>query len=322
MDRDTSASNYRQDLPTRRREMLRHIGIDEAGYGPRLGPLVVGYSVFEGPGNPEARFAAVDEHHRPRDSKLLLQGKHGFRRLETLALAAHFYVTGRRPSTIRDLFPDEVGARDAHPWYRDRNLSLPHVAPWGEVERVSEAIRNAASGEASNLISAGVRIIPEGELNRRIEQGQNKAEVHLGLIGQVLLGFLSEAGCHRVDVDRLGGRKHYGSWLQHLQPEAPVWVVEETQRRSAYRVLSAKSNREFQFLVGGESRSTPIALASCMAKYMRELLMILFNTWWLQRAPIRATAGYPEDAARFLRELDLHCPEDLQKFLGTLVRLK
>jgi len=58
------------------------------------------------------------------------------------------------------------------------------------------------------------------------------------------------------------------------------------------------------FLLGGESRSLPIALASMLAKYVRELHMALFNEFWAENVPgLKPTAGYPNDARRFLADI-------------------
>jgi len=41
------------------------------------------------------------------------------------------------------------------------------------------------------------------------------------------------------------------------------------------------------------------------AKYLRELAMEAFNRYWTSRVPgLRATAGYPVDARRFLAETE------------------
>jgi hypothetical protein len=46
-----------------------------------------------------------------------------------------------------------------------------------------------------------------------------------------------------------------------------------------------------------------VALASMTAKYVRELAMHAFNTFWSERVPgLAATAGYPVDAKRWLAE--------------------
>ena len=41
------------------------------------------------------------------------------------------------------------------------------------------------------------------------------------------------------------------------------------------------------------------------AKYLRELHMVLLNRWWSEHLPeLKPTAGYPQDARRFISEVD------------------
>ena len=41
-----------------------------------------------------------------------------------------------------------------------------------------------------------------------------------------------------------------------------------------------------------------------VSKYLREVLMLEFNTFWQSHVPgLKATAGYPGDAARFFDEI-------------------
>ena len=59
------------------------------------------------------------------------------------------------------------------------------------------------------------------------------------------------------------------------------------------------------FLVDAETQHMPVALASMIAKYTRELLMARFQDWFTQRAPqVKPTAGYALDAQRFWREVE------------------
>ncbi|MCA9134862.1 MAG: hypothetical protein KDA45_16955, partial [Planctomycetales bacterium] len=58
------------------------------------------------------------------------------------------------------------------------------------------------------------------------------------------------------------------------------------------------------FSVGGD-RFPPTALASMLAKYLRERLMESWNAFWQLHLPgIKPTAGYPLDARRFRREIE------------------
>ncbi len=51
----------------------------------------------------------------------------------------------------------------------------------------------------------------------------------------------------------------------------------------------------------------PVALASMLAKYVRELCMGQFNRYWGHLVPgLQPTAGYYVDAQRFLGEIRPH----------------
>ena len=61
---------------------------------------------------------------------------------------------------------------------------------------------------------------------------------------------------------------------------------------------------EFRFQTKAEQH-LPVALASMVSKYLRELAMIEFNAHWSDRVPgIKPTMGYPVDATRFLEDIE------------------
>jgi hypothetical protein len=42
-----------------------------------------------------------------------------------------------------------------------------------------------------------------------------------------------------------------------------------------------------------------------MSKYLRELAMLAWNAFWQRQVPgLRPTAGYPQDAVRFKKEIE------------------
>jgi ribonuclease HII len=60
---------------------------------------------------------------------------------------------------------------------------------------------------------------------------------------------------------------------------------------------------EIRFCAGGEAY-LPVALASMISKYLRELAMQAFNQFWIRHLPeLRPTAGYPGDSQRFKRDI-------------------
>ena len=77
------------------------------------------------------------------------------------------------------------------------------------------------------------------------------------------------------------------------------------RRESAY-LLDDSCKRwraRVRFVCGAEGECLTVAVASMVSKYLREILMMRLNRWFLDRLPgLRPTAGYPVDAARFLTE--------------------
>ena len=57
--------------------------------------------------------------------------------------------------------------------------------------------------------------------------------------------------------------------------------------------------------MGGDRLDPRISWGSILAKYLRELCLRAFNRYFVARVPgLRPTAGYPEDAKRFIAEVD------------------
>ena len=108
----------------------------------------------------------------------------------------------------------------------------------------------------------------------------------------------------RVVADKLGGRNDYRPLLAEAYPGAKVAVILAGAGGSDYAVEVA--GRRIGVSVGprAESGHFAVALASMLAKYVREACMAQFNRWWRARVPgLRPTAGYPQDAARFLADV-------------------
>jgi hypothetical protein len=87
-------------------------------------------------------------------------------------------------------------------------------------------------------------------------------------------------------------------------PDRHLHITEIGPASSTYRLANARSDWHFDFVVDGDQRHLPIALASMTAKYVRELMMERFNAFWLALQPaLRPTAGYYNDAQRFLTDI-------------------
>ena len=299
-------------------------GIDEAGYGPLLGPLTVALVGIEGGSDPLGKLIAEAPEFLARidDSKIVKRGPKGWARLEICALSAASALRGRMPQTLNELLGGSLPGAAGHPWYDSLDLSLPRVASAEEVERAAEALRSGLERNSAALRFASCAIRCAGDFNRRVKTLGNKARVEQEMIEGLVQAALSETphDC-AIAVDRLGGRHHYADWLSRMHPFCPVEIGQEDARESRYRIRDAGRSLSYAFVVSGEAHFAEVALASCIAKYHRELLMELFNRFWQSRHPdLRATAGYVSDGRRFLE--DIEADEARQRYGDVLVRIR
>ena len=288
------------------------IGTDEAGYGPNLGPLVVGATAWRVAAEPEAVEEALQAALAPLpalwgDSKQIYRGGAGFPALERGVLVAVGLAGGAAggdPPGWESLAARLGAAADPEPPEAAclRELPLPR-------HRHKPACAGMAAEIAPRLAAAGVwleavrcRLVQPAEFNAVLASGLNKSDL-LSLVTLDLAAALARdlAGGEPVLVwcDRHGGRRRYAPQVGRAFGLPLVRPLEETASRSAYALEPAG---RIEFCVGGEAR-LPVAVASMTAKYVRELAMLAFNAHWSEQQPgLAPTAGYPVDAARWRRE--------------------
>lgn len=298
------------------------VGMDEAGYGPLLGPLVVGASAWRVQPNVAAenlwtllepavcRTASRRDARLPvGDSKQLFDRKRGLSTLERSVLAfAH--AAGLKCDSLANLLQGlggiTGGGTTALPWYHDLSLSLP-------TDPARSAFTGAAERLATTMAACGatcgglrIALVTEDAFNRRVAQTHNKASIVVEVVLRLIQWAAGQAGNDElhVYVDRLGGRTDYRKLLMEAFPDRQLHVLAADESCSRYRLAGRPRDWLVQFSVESEEHYLPVALASMVAKYIRELVMGRFNAYWLERAPsLRPTAGYYTDAQRFLEEL-------------------
>jgi len=109
----------------------------------------------------------------------------------------------------------------------------------------------------------------------------------------------------RIMIDRHGGRIQYRNDLQLCWPEASIQILAENQSMSRYRLSYEDKKSTITFASKSDEKHMPVALASMLAKYTRELHMIRFNRYFSKKIPnLRPTAGYVQDGRRFLKEIE------------------
>jgi ribonuclease HII len=310
-----------------------YAGIDEAGYGPLLGPLCVGTSAFRlcaaapssdshAPLAPPDLWKALASGvcRKPKDArrriavadskKLKSAGKQPLVHLERGVLA---FLGGEIPADDASLFArlgvSAAGTR-ATPWHTGA-LPLPVAISAAEAAIARNLVSTALDRAGASLAALGVAALDPPAFNALYDALGNKASINLSLVYQSLRAIDLARGEDDafVAVDRQGGRGDYRDGLaEHLADGRPVRVVEETDERSTYAIGGGGTRSEgalvVSFEVEAEDHHLPVALASMAAKYTRELSMRRLNAFFAERLPeLAPTAGYVEDGRRFLREV-------------------
>ena len=206
------------------------IATDEAGYGPKLGPLVITATVWEIPGQCTDE-VTLNEFFAPLrtpyegpdgpvvvdDSKAVFKPSQGLSALHT-AVSAAIRWSGKRTENLIDWI-SVIAAKDVEsilqtPWFED--LGSERFLGGDE----TDALVDQWSQSGLRLLNVSSRIISARQFNSRCADGFNKADLlsesTIGLVRSVVDSVGSESQQVIVFCDRHGGRRYYGLSLIHI----------------------------------------------------------------------------------------------------------
>jgi hypothetical protein len=298
------------------------IGIDEAGYGPNLGPFVMTSVACQVPDpchdanlwhllRPVVRQGAdADDGQLLIDDSKIVYTTRGLAGLERGVLTALWREGIGCDASLGTLLdwacPDDRDELHREVWYRGVQ-SLPIHTTASDLERWGMRFEEVCTG--ANIGSWQVRsaIVCPMRFNALLDEGGTKGVIlahalaHLlrwqraNLTGEDALAFF---------IDKHGGRNTYAAMIQHALPDGAVFTGQESMARSVYRVHGLEREVRLTFQPRADAEHFCVALASMTSKYLREVLMLEFNRFWQEHIhDLKPTAGYPVDAVRFLQAI-------------------
>ncbi len=303
-------------------------GIDEAGYGPFVGPMTMGFSLFRVPQLDSDLWQILSKSTAPKpdrkdlrrlwlnDSKKVHQGPKGRGRLER-TVAAFRELVSPGNALLDDWLsePPAGSARDLHaaPWFQKLDGALCPSVEHDRARLDAAAVHRDLESAGCAVQAFGARAVPAGEWNKLLASTGGKGSANFSVAMHLVRHLLEHTGDAplRIELDRQGARMRYADVLRTaLQPQG-IEIHGERPSGSTYSLKFPNRSVQLRFSESADSKHLPVALASLAAKQTRERMMDEVNAWWTLKMPeLKPTKGYGVDGKRWLAEVQPHTPDN------------
>lgn len=315
------------------------VGIDEAGFGPLLGPLVVSSCSFSvGQQMLDAdlwqalkKSVGIKRSHLAgrlliTDSKKAYSKSLGIGHLQRTVLAC-CRCLDKTPATLAELVkilcPESFQRLMDYPWHKGiEEYSVS--ADVAGVNIASSVFRDDMSSNGLKLLELKSCCLDVAFYNKMVGEVKNKSSVLFSTTSQLIKRAYDsfDTDSLQILVDRQGGRSYYRKGLQLMFPDAQLAIVRETDTVSSYELRDNRRTMRVHFVVGADRKFLPVSLASMVSKFLRELLIDCMNRYFTSRCTgLQPTAGYWKDGMRFIADLRRDFP-GLQYDSNRLVRCR
>ncbi|MGB9642290.1 MAG: hypothetical protein ACP5JO_03955 [Candidatus Ratteibacteria bacterium] len=249
---------------------MLYLCLDENGYGPVMGPLVVtGIS------------GTADSEKFPEqifDSKRLFSSRNCFPKIEKIALAIFKIAYNRLPFTYNELFEQSFECANVKSGVCWKNFSeIPFFSDKSEIELCASNIHEFLDKNHIRLLSIHSQVLCVQAFNNLCRKHLKKDFINYLMFEKIILKHQKDYDHMVVKAGKIGGRHFYKKFLNNGFCHWEIHYEKESTMASEYLIKKENKQIHLSFLKNIESVSFLGVLAGIYGKYVRELFMIAIN---------------------------------------------
>lgn len=237
-------------------------GIDENGFGPLMGPLVITGILTE---------INISLPEYIKDSKSIYKKREDFKKIEEISILLFYLVENRLPEK-----PDEILRKFASiPTCETKeNICYKNIPKNFETENIELLLfkyRDFLKNK-NKIRKVKSEVVCCYNLNNFVSHNRNKFVLNI-LNFTKIMHQMKEFKNVIFYCGKIGGYNHYSNFLRYFFPDCQIKILDEKEEISSYILKGENLIFEIGFYKNVEKISPVASLSSILGKYIRELIM-------------------------------------------------
>ncbi|HOK56922.1 MAG TPA: hypothetical protein PKV21_00315 [bacterium] len=236
-------------------------GIDENGFGPVLGPLVI-------TGILTSEDIKIPDYIK--DSKIFYKNKKDLKKIEEIAVISFYMVENRTPSSPYEIFKRFSYKKCAF----EENLCEKNIPLFFESENIKEIIKRYSDllKEKDKIKRIEVKTVCPYFFNDFVKKKKSKFLLNLFNFCEIIKEMENYKNI-KFFCGKIGGTIYYRNFLKYFLPDYEIYALKETDDFSEYKISKKNLSFELGFYKNVENISPVASFSSIIGKYMREIIM-------------------------------------------------